>query len=743
MISVLFYSFATIFVLFFLGFGLTLFLIPSKLNKYWFWLVPWFAIVFLIFILSILNLIGFSIHKSYLFVIGFLFFLNIAIFLLKKKIPHSSFKEGAVIIFFIIISLLFNLVSLLKYEKTLTTVSLGNNDAVNYAFTSDIIKTNLIFDSALVKVNSAGDMFHYIYRWGPPILTSFFLNLFHLQGYQFAFIIQAIIFSITLPLIYIIFSTLYKKTTLLSLVFLMIITAFNANLLYIIYHNFFGQVLFWGLGLFLIILFLFYLNIDKTKKVPLNIYEVIISVTLAVLFMSYSEAAIFIIGPLPIFLILKLYQSRHNFFIYLTSLARVAIITIGICAINLINGTSNVFKRFTYKPTGTEEIGWPPFRQHIPFPNPYEALGFYNIHSFEPLPFYTAIFLSILVVIVTIYGLLKIRHRLFIVSFLLVYLFLYYWTGIYRHNYFDYYKSLTYSLFLFLILFTVGFFELIGKKKVITIFFMLFIISFELFSAVKLNKQMNRSRLSVDESLISLSALQKEYNIYKEPIYPEFFLTPQTSMWRDLWREYFIYPKKLTYSFSEDYLEHYQNKAPDNSLVLLSKSAPGFYPAQVLLKKTVWGNKYYMLGRLCNSDACLLKRKEDLSKIEMGKSDYEDSLLISGWSTKEPDSRWAVGTESRLRLVTKDAKNYTTLTIEATTLKDPQQIDVYINDIHTGSQMIKSGGWNTYAITLENPLQQGIQKILFKYSNIYKPSDLGSSADTRELAVSFKKIELH
>ncbi len=731
---IIFYPLATSALLFLLGFGLSYFFVPNRWKQYSFWLAPWFAIIFLITTLIFLNIATITVSQSSWVLAIILSALTLITVFLKKNKPQYVLKRDSVVAFFVVISMIFNLISLLKYEKNLTTVSLGNNDAVNYAFSAEIIKNNLISSTSQLKVESVDHMFNEIYRWGPPVLESFFLTIFNLQGYQYTYVIQVVLFALIIPLVYILLQLLYKKLALLSFIFVLIITVFNVNLLYILYHNFFGQVLFWGLQLFIIIYFLFYLSSSKTKRSFFNKDEIVIGLTLAVVAMTYSEGILFIILPWIGYLCLQFIIFRKNITSYLIFSAKALAIAISINIVNIVP----IIRRISglINSSGSEPIGWEPFRSNIPFPNPYEILGFYSIHSFEPLYIYFAVLISLLVVIVIVYGLLKSKFKSFVFSFFIFYIAVYFWTGIYRHNYFEYYKSVTYTLFLLLILFTIGLCKVSKKRKSITIIVAVLLVGLEIFSAVKLNKKMNQYRLSADASLISLASLNQEFKI-EENIYSPTLLIDEGSIWPRLWREYFLYPRKLidtpkSYSI-------YSNKIPTSSLVLLPKKSEKFNIPKVIHKAVKWENEYYTLGRICNADDCLIKKGNKLSSISFGESNYEDTLLLNGWSTKELGARWISSKEATARLVAGD-ETIDTFTIEALTLKEPQQMKVYVNDKFIGAKALKSK-WETYSFEI-SPKQNEVVTIKLMFENTYSPAELGLSPDTRDLAAQIKSIKI-
>ena len=240
-LTILFYSLLTIFILFFLGYGLTLLSIPNKLKPYAFWLSPWFAMFFLIFFLVIFSLFAFSVKQISPFLIVFLSLLTISAFFKKKFRYKIRFKEDIVIAIFIIISIIFNTSPLIRREKILTTLSLGNNDVIIYASGPDYLVTHSIAESYLseskpLKPTEYGfmGMLKENFRLGSPIIVSFFLNLFHLKGYQYIYLFETILFGLAIPLTFLLFKFLYKDS-IYGLLLCLFLFSFNVNLLYILY----------------------------------------------------------------------------------------------------------------------------------------------------------------------------------------------------------------------------------------------------------------------------------------------------------------------------------------------------------------------------------------------------------------------------------------------------------------------------------------------------------------------------
>ncbi|MEK7633235.1 MAG: hypothetical protein AAB437_00130 [Patescibacteria group bacterium] len=740
-LTILFYSFSTIIILFLLGIGLTLLSIPDKLKPYSLWLSPWYAMFFLIFFLVIFSLFGLSVKQvSPLLIILLLFFDVYAIFSNKLKLKIEP-KADIIILIFVLISILFNSSPLIRRVKILTTLSLGNNDVLIYASLPDYLVDYSIADNYTVEneplkptTYGVNGMIKDNFRWGSPIIVSFFLNIFQLKGYQYVYLFQLLLFGLTIPLIYLLFNLLYKSSF-YGLLLSFFIFTFNVNLLYILYHDFLGQIFFWGIEVFLLIHLFSYFFSNEIKKNIFNKSDFIIGLTMSVLFFSYHEGVVLIIAPIFIFLLFNLITG-NNVIYYLQTLIRIFFIT----GVTSFLSIARAVKIDFLQAGGLDApIGWQLFRNKIPFANPFEALGFYSIHSFEPLPTILAILLSLFIILAIVKGVFHSKQKLLVISFLILYLFFYYWTGILHNNFFAYNRALTYTLPLVIVLFSIGTTKFYENNRKLGIIIIIFLIGAVLYSGVKLNGRFIREYLAVDSSLISSKELNDNEKI-NEPIFTEQTITGPTNLWRQFWTDYFLYPNKSIYTPFN--INKTKDSIADESLILISKfSSSNSNPSKIIFNKIEWENEHYILGRLCNSDKCLLSRNEDLSKILVGKNEYEDSLLFSGWGIKEGKTRWANEKESTLRLVTKDIYP-TNLTIEALSLGKPQKMTVYLDDQLLGEILI-STEWKIYNLPINYILNPGVHRIKFVYYHGYRPMDvIPDNLDGRTLYVNFKKIAL-
>lgn len=741
MMGIFFYSAATVFLLFLLGYGFTWVIIPDKLRSYIFWLSPWFAIVIIIFILIFLGLFGFTVKHIAPLVVISLILLDCFVFLKKGKKIIAISKNDLFLMLLIIVNIVFNLYPLVKTEGFATTISLGNNDIHAYTKTADYLIDHSIAESLRGQVGFGIDtLLQFGYRWGASIITSFFLSLFQLAGYQYLYIFQVVLFGMALPLVYLLTKTLCKNRANSSLVsFLSVfLVGFNVNLLYMLYHNFLGQIIFTGFAVLLTFFFASYFHSGAVLDKKFNRYDYLIGLIVTVLYFTYHEGVILILLPICIHCLLRFILFKKHFGAYLRVIMKISALVFIAASYLVIRAV--YFMLFYRVNEFTEPIGWQFFRQNIPYANPFEMMGFYSIHSFSPLPSPVAWILSLVTVLIIVVGFFRLRYRLFTVGFISVYILLLMFV-LSRHQFWLFNRIVTYSVPLFSLLFSLGAVGFFAKNNpVINMFPILFIgliIILSLFSASRLSSRLIKDHLAVDKSLISLQSLAKNQRVH-EPIYTERLLNRSLPWWRELWAEYFLSPKKNIITAFDDNLQSKQSVS-ENNLLLLSKSPAYYIPPRVLFRNVVWENNYYILGKLCASDHCLLRRSEDLSRIYFGKNNYEDSLLISGWSVNESSQRWSNGKEAVLRLVIKDKRN-AHLQLEVLTLKHPQEMSVYLDDQFLGKENL-STVWQNYSFDLKE-LKSGVYKIKLMFSHLYEPSQLGINQDNRTLSANFKSVKI-
>lgn len=729
MIGIVAVAFLSIFVLFTLGYGIAFYGIPRQLKEYTLWLTPWYGVVSIILILTILSLFGIPTRWGSLFVFTALGILSSIAFFQGHRI-YLGKKETLIIVFITFFSLLFNLQPLFTM-KFLTTISFGNNDIHAYALTADYLIDHSIAESFITPTPvGVYTLLNFGFRWGAPVLSSFFLSIFRLAGYQLMTILQAVLFALTLPLIAI-FSRMIFPTSPLTHFLSIIFFSLNVNILYILYHNFFGQVLFWPLYL-LFILYLFeYCRSPYFHYRTFNAFDIQLGLLFASLFFTYHEGTLLIILPLVLLIpAFRLLDHSINSTIYV--LFKIVGASFFLASASMIFAL--IFAYFYRIDELSAPIGWQVFRTTLPYANPFEAFGFLNIHTNPSLPLLSAFFSSLVVISFFLYGLFHIKNRVLFACFFLPIFGLLLFFGPVKQHFWMYNRFITFALPIGVPVFTAGIAKFTQRKRIISFLIPTIFLFFLFISAKQLHFRYRQEFRRVEKSYVTLKDAQSYISPKDSLIITSLHETNEQD-WNTITAKYFLF------GINEKPFISGVKSSPipsDNSFVLLSKESarqPSF-----LIRSVVWENDFFALGKLCYSNDCLLHYTEDLSQVEMGTTTGEDSLLLSGWNAKEPNSRWVGGKKALLQLVTKTA-GYSQLSFETLTLNEPQKVTVVIDGKVVGTVSIGKD-WKNYTLPSSTTLSSGIHTIQLDFSHTYRPSDILGNQDTRDLSANFRSIRL-
>ena len=721
---------------YFFGYGLCRLLLPEDLKQYSIWLSPWMFFLFVTVILVICTIFGVSIAQ-----VGGVITVALALlstyYLYKEGLPRINWKTDLGICLVVGASILFSISPLVRRDKFLTTISMGNNDIITYATNADYLVDHTLAESLRTNVIlTISNLLHDGSRWGPPIISGYFIYLSGFEGYQLAYLIQAMQFALMIPLGYVLVSVISKSKVDYKLsIFLSLMLAFNVNILYMLYHNFAGLVYFWGILMFLMILLTSYLKERSKSDIK---YEYLISAGLALLYFSYHETALFIILPLILYGVMLL-LSKGGFSRYMQKMIKIMTGLFILAGVSVVNAIAFDFKQ-AFEGNAAQPVGWQLFRAKLSYANPFEMLGLWSIHSFKPLPIVLAIILSIAVVLLVIKGVSSIsnkKQRSFIGSYLISFTLFLLFVGLYNGNFFDYNRIVVYSLPVIIVVFSLGINSLAKISNKFQLLGFGFVLALVLFSAYKLNKRFITERVAVDLKYTTLKEIHS-MNI-QEPIYTAGSFVNGVPIWRQIWTGYFIYPHIKDKTFPIKFInDPYKLRIPDNSLALIFKSDPWIKGPQVIITEIAWENDWFLLGRICSSDVCLINYESDLSKVTIGNTAFEDTLLTKGWYGYENDGRWSKGKESHLRLVTYH-NNLHNLSITVQPIRTPLDITVWIDDTNVGTISLDKD-WQTVKLPLPEDFSIGVHDIKVEYSHVYRPSQVFGNTDNRRLAVRFQEI---
>lgn len=705
--SIMFYTILVLGLEYGLGYGLAKRILPKSLTKYALLMGPWVlnvGLIILLVISSLLKIPAWPVSMS-------AFAVLLALTLLEKK----NLKIGRVellILGVVGVSVLMNMAPLLLRERFLTSISLGNNDIITYAINADFLVNNSIAESFKQPVTlTIANLLHDGFRWGPPLLQAFFLTLTRTEAWQITYLMQIIFFATMIPLLYVLYDKWYGKDKLSWWV--TILGAFNANLLYMLYHNFYGQVMYWGILLIVTILATEYY--EKSNKR----LEWLVGAGIGAMYMTYHEPATFVLVPIILTGILT-----RNW----QGLLRIAGVAALLSSLSIMNAIIFDFGQ-AFRGNPNQPIGWEIFRTQSATSNPFEIAGLGSVHTNAPLSPLTAWGLSFITIVVWGWGIIKSKARVYTLTMMVFFTLMLLWTSLGKNgNWYVFNRAVTYTLPVMLVVLAGGILTLTKNYwRYVTVVMISFIV---VMTGLKLNRKLINSHLSVHAWYSTLREIRNKE--ISEPIYTTGMISEGVSIWDQIWIGYFLYPNVNDGTIPT-------TKVEDDSLVLLNKSTPWVKYPSYLTTETQWENEYYKLARICLSSECLSKFPGDLSQIVFGESEYEDNLLLSGWSVPEKDGRWTIGSESMLKLLTKQSSQ--TLVVEATTLKEPQEMKVIIDGEEIGRQMMGVTK-QSKVYKLNNPLEKGLHEIKLVFSHTYKPAEILGNLDQRELAARFFSIKL-
>lgn len=593
MLDIILLTIKIVALLFFVGYGFTVILIPKNLRNDAFWLIPWIGTILISVLSVIFNLAKIPISQSSYIILIFAGILFLSSFIVRKNLPIFT-KEFPFISVLVGFTLLFNLFPLLIRVQFPTTISLGNLDPLSYTPVGDFLINHTVFEGGTFEhykpyLWATGDLIHNSFRWGSPIILSFFSEVFHLRSYQIFSILITIFFAFTFPLVYILAKrlTVTKNINLISLTF--ITFSLNSTLLYMLYNVFYAQFIFTGIFILIVILFHTYISEREQNFKYFNSYDLLITLGLSAITTVYPEGLIFVVLPLLVFGLLSIFHKYNH--VYLLYLLKIILLTLVLNPVTTGTAIGQNLK-VIFSSAKSSFIGW----EKIPYAAPLDMMGFYNLYHYKNLPFILDIIFGLPIVAIWLLGFIKLRRKLFVSSFFFAWIPFYIGLRWIVPNFFSYHRVITYTLFFYSVLFSIGFSFLFSKIKnkllnflIITIFlFLSFRSSFRTLFQFYWHAQV------VDKSLTSLAELNNDKKI-TVPFYTADVYLGEYNLWKRLWREYFLMDKQIV-TLQNLPTEKYYLK--NISLVLSEKNYLEREGRKLIYKNIVWENEFYQLGEI-------------------------------------------------------------------------------------------------------------------------------------------------
>jgi len=199
------------------------------------------------------------------------------------------------------------------------------------------------------------------------------------------------------------------------------------------------------------------------------------------------------------------------------------------------------------------------------------------------------------IAIIWLIGFKKLKFPLVLLAYVATFVVFYIGLRFIFPNYFSYHRAITYSLFLYPILFASGLVYIFGYlRKYVVVFIMVVITLLVGRSAYRTTYQMYWHMRVVDKALVSLQDLNLKTDI-PQPFYTSDVFLGEYDLWRRLWREYFLMNKLIItrQNFPTEILT-----LPKDRFVLAEKDVLEYQDKKITFKNIVWENEYYQLGQI-------------------------------------------------------------------------------------------------------------------------------------------------
>lgn len=705
--SLLFNTLLILLIEYGLGYGIAKNILPKTLTKYALIMGPWVLNTGVILVMVVTSLLGVPGQVTAFIAASILVGLTI-----KELTSWRLRKHDLVMGVIVLVSIGLNNAPLILRDKFLTTISLGNNDVIAYSTNSDYLVTHSIRHSFQEDVIlPIANLLHDGYRWGTPLLQSFFLGLTRFPAWKVTYLLQTILFATMLPLTFVIYQIWSVRRSNLGLI-VPILVGFNANLLYMLYHNFYGQVVFWGIELLIVCLVSVYQG-DRRNKL-----EWLIGVSIGAMYMAYHEPALFVLVPLVLTQIIN-----RNW----QGMIRIGGVVALVAGLSVLNAVIFDFGQ-AFKGNPNQPIGWEIFRQVSPVSNPMEMLGLSSVHTARPLPPWLAWGGSLIAAALAGLGAWRSKLRSYSVSLMIFFVVMLYWaaegkTG----NWFVFNRALTYVLPILITVVVVGVSQI--RERILRYLLAGLILGLVLLHGSKLSWRFVNAHLSVHAWYPTLTEIRKSQ--IREPIYTTGMINPNISLWDQIWMGYFLYPQVKDDSIP-------QKPFQEDNLVLLNKTTTWVRYPSYAMREVQWENSYYVLGKICVSEECLLELGRGMSEIVFGESPHEDSLITTGWSNPELGGRWIEGTMGEVMLLNQIGPKGK-LIIETRALLPDTTMTVWINDRIIGETAVGLD-WQVNEFTTAIGL--GIHRVKLVTNQSSSPAQEIGGGDKRDLSIRVRKMGL-
>lgn len=539
------------------GLGLTALILPKR-EHLGIWVISfWVGVISTAIMGTTLSQMGISTNQSWLVIMG----VSLALIWVAKQKHLLSLmpgKDGGGIAILTILILGIHFFTYLSKTSFPTTVSMGNLDPISYSTVADFLQTKTINEGAVYQdfspyLWSVGDLLHSSYRWGTPMILSVLSAIFQVRAYQIFGILITLFFGMSFPMVWLLLKQGRPQSGRVEALILLGVYGINSTLMYTLYNVFFAQFAWSGI----LVLAIYLAGINSTNWLR--------ALTIVGTALVYPEGIIFVLIP-------SLMRWDFRSLLGAIMIAPYPIFTSIKQIITVMINSSKV----TW-------IGW----EQIRYPNMFEILGLYNLNYSRPIPLYILLLPLIGLLAVMGWGWFRMANRRILLLYGAVFGCAYLAT-LASGNWFTYFRAITYSIFLYAIIFTVGMGNLLTKLKSRYISWIVIglIASLTVRSGARTAKQMYYHHHTVDTALVSLTEVPRNGQLISTA---DLYLG-EYNLWIRLWREYMLMGEPLMTR---------QNWTTDNlklsriEQVLVESDKKGELEGKIELKDKTWGNKYY------------------------------------------------------------------------------------------------------------------------------------------------------
>jgi hypothetical protein len=427
-----------------MGWGVTRLILPASTRPYQLWLAPWLGLIITDISVVWFSRIGLETNRS-IYLISLLGIGLLVLCKLRKVSLSLNLKKfDAILAFGSLLALFLALYPMVSVYQYPTTISLGNNDPVDYAILGDWLKSHGINQSpsrrlehpstALISALLAPGV-----RPGTWLLFGLIASLFNLQIYQIFSITLNILFALTPSLISVF--TWVATTSYFAALIALTLSVLNVNLLFFNYHGFGAQVPAQGC----LILAFFLLYMAEQSEESDNNYFFPLGLALSSLFTFYAEIVPFFLAPYALYVVLRLMQKRVQKIKLIKNLTLISAVTILIDPLSFWYGL-----QYTMSSSGAL-VGWPMPRWAFPV----DMIGLLNIHSDTTQSFWLLVASLPIIGLIAI-GINNLSNKTLWLSLLIFTLAVLLWLSFVRGYSYGYYKAIGFLTFAVIIYFSTG-----------------------------------------------------------------------------------------------------------------------------------------------------------------------------------------------------------------------------------------------------------------------------------------------